>query len=271
MAMIRHPLASDGEFHMDDNLYNNIIEIKKRIQKNKDVLFLVGGDPGNGKSTICSQILYVLDPKTVENYSVHSTMESYTQHGVELGRKGISKGRGKMHDEGRETSSINVLKTKVKIFWDSIYENRFLNMYQAIIQSDFWKTPKDVVFNRALFLIWVLEDKKWNNGVYYFYGKEDMKKLYDRGKKFNNRRPIGNSFKGRFIDFWAGHPDYLTRKASSYFDKYSNEYQPSRLTIKQVVKFILERNPEVQPGLLAKMLLMDRSYFFDIRKEINDG
>ncbi len=51
-------------FHLDDTLYNNIKELPKRIEKDKDVVFLVCGDPGNGKSTMTSQILYTIITNT---------------------------------------------------------------------------------------------------------------------------------------------------------------------------------------------------------------
>ena len=207
---------------MDDFLYNNIIEIPKRnLEKNKDTLILICGDPGNGKSTIASQIGYVLDNTIYNRDCVETTPDGYLKKTLEMYKSSDSKGRVVMNDESRDTGGTNVLKKGVARYWDAIFENRQANLYQILIQSDFFKTPKDIVFHRALFLIYVMEEEDWSNGVFLFFSKKNLIKLWLDGKHAYKLYPHGENFKGRFVSFWAGNPEYLIKKKDSFIDKYT--------------------------------------------------
>jgi hypothetical protein len=270
MVMIPHPLHPNGEFHMDDNLYKNIMPLKKRIAKDKDVLFLDCGEPGDGKSTIASQILYVLDPTIIERDIVFTKADDYIKESLNLTRLSKTKGKAIMHDEGRETGGTNVLKADIKTFWDFEYENRFLNMVQAIVQTDFFKTPTDVINFRARFMVWVVEDDNWNNGIFYFFGRKDMRSLYFKGKKGFDRTPTGYSFQGRFVDFWAGQKNYREKKKERFVSKYTKKKE-SELTLKDVLTFLFARNPGHNPRDAIQLLKMDHSYYFQVKKEWEVG
>lgn len=264
---LSHPLHKEGSFHIDTQLYENIKEAPKRINKDKDVVILICGDPGNGKSTLASQIAFMWDNTIIKNSCIHSTMEAFRSYALELGKNQKSRGKANIHDEARETGGMNVLKKKVSRFWDFIYENRFLNMYQILIQSDFWRTPIDIVFNRALFMLWVIEDSDWNNGQYLFYGKKDMRKLYERGKKKKDRKPSGYSFTGRFTKFWAANPEYLKIKEDNFYDKYDDKDKESKLTIKDVLYFIWQRNSGVRPKDVVNLIKVSETYYFQVKKD----
>lgn len=269
--MIEHPDHPKGAFHMDDNLYKNIVPLKKRILKHKDAAGLICGEPGNGKSTIGSQICYVLDPTIKYREFVYTKATEYIIASNTIGEKGKSTGKAIMHDEGRDLGGTNVLKKEIKTFWDYVYENRFLEMVQLWVHSDFFMTPVDVINMRARFLIWVVEDDDWNNGTFYFFGRGDMKRLYFNGKKSMDRTPRGYSFKGRFVNYWAGKKDYEQKKAERFFNKYRQSKITFNPSVKDLVKIILKRNPNVKPIDAIKVLNVDRSYFFAIKKELESG
>lgn len=272
---INHPNAKKGTFHLDDALYENLLPLIGRTKKmDKDNVFLVCGDPGNGKSTIASQVLYVLDPTIVHDMNIFSDTDEYIEYCLQLGKKNVSGNKSAQHDEARDTGGINVNKKKIRRFWNFMYENRFLNMNHALVQSDFFKVPRDVVYHRARFLIFVKEDKKWKNGTYYFFGRYHMKKLYERGKRFKNLEITGHSFKGYFVDFWAGNPDYLNIKAKNFFEKYKDDEDKKELTLKQVLPFIWKRSyhdPDYSHKDLIRVLKMDESYYFQLKKDWEQG
>jgi hypothetical protein len=270
--MIKHPLHEKGEFHLDDNLYDQIIELPKRVNRDKDALILVCGDPGNGKSTIVNQILYVLDESLIKTKCIHSTVEDYMDYAMKLTEKKETKGKSNIHDESRETGGSNVINKRIKRFWDFIYENRFLNMYQALLQSDFWKTPRDIVYSRALFMVWVLEDEEWNNGTYLFYSKRAMKKLYERGKRLGERSPTGYDFKGRFVKFWAGNQEYLKIKEDNFTKKYGTKHEERLMSLKDAQILAMNRAEDnFSPTAFAKVFKCDVSQVFKYMKQWEQG
>lgn len=270
--IVSHPNHKTGGYHMDDKLYSNIKELPKRIEKDKDVLFLVCGSPGNGKSTQANAILYALDNTMFTSKCIHSTVEDYMKYAVDLAEKKQSKGRSNVHDESRETGGTNVIKKRISVFWDFIYENRYLNMYQALLQSDFWKTPKDIIYSRALFMIWCIEDEEWNNGTFLFYSKQAMRKLYDRGKRLGERTPTGYNFQGRFVKFWAGNPDYLNIKNDNFLKKYREIKKEKLMSLKDAQVLAMERNPDYfKPIMFAKIFGCDVSQVFKYQKQWENG
>jgi energy-coupling factor transporter ATP-binding protein EcfA2 len=241
--LIDHPGHINGKFHIDDDLYNNLIELPKRIGKNKDCCILIVGDPGNGKSTLTSQLGYILNPNIITQNCFITRVEDFKNYQLNLLKTQNTRGEVIVHDEAREAGSLNLMTKKIKAFWDLIYENRFLNMYQFFIQSDFFRTPRDIIFHRAIFMIWVIEDSaNWNNGIFLFYSKKDMKRLYLRGKMQKDYSHSNETFKGRFVSFWAGNPNYLESKENNFIKKYTEKEENKKdITQIQVVKWLLRR------------------------------
>lgn len=220
--MLPHELHDNKAFHMDDDLYNNLIEVPKRIKKNKDALILIVGKPGDGKSTIGSQIGYLFNNNIINENCFFSTIDDYIKYQVKIAENKESRGKVIIHDEARETGGLNILNKEVKRFWDIIYENRYLNTYQILIQSDFFRIPRDIIFARALFLIWVVEQEDWSNGVFYFFSRKQMIRLYDEAKRNYNYNPRYWNFQGRFVSFFAGNPNYLKEKNNNFINKFKN-------------------------------------------------
>ena len=220
--MLKHPLHPNGEFHIDDNLFNNINELKRRPEMDKDNCGLIVGDSGNGKSTIASQIAFILNPDIIKERVYYTTVEDYIKYCMELKLKEKSKNAVIIHDEARETGGLNVLNSRIRTFWDFIFENRYLNMNQFFLQSDFFTTPKSIIKGRARFLIKVIEGERWQNGIFEFYGRKKLRLLYFLGKKLDNEEAVKPDFIGRFVSFFAGNPDYKNEKNNNFINKYKN-------------------------------------------------
>lgn len=265
--IIKHPHHKKGGFFMEKLLYENIRESLRRL-KHKDVLFLCCGDPGNGKSTMGQQCLYVLDPSIIDSECVFDRVEDYQEYIIKMYAAGRSIGKGVMHDEAREAASTRVQEGKIKTFYDHIYENRQAHMIQCLIQSDFWKFPRDIVFNRALFMIWTVEGEQWENGHFYFYSRKKMQALYDRGKRRDGDRSPGKaSFRGTFPDFYAGNPNYLEEKKRKFLEKYKKKKLGQDISVRQVIEWVLARNPDIQIKQLCQALKIEKTYYFRIRKK----
>ena len=265
--IIPHKLHEKGGFHIDDNLYNSIIEVPKRIAKNKDCVALIVGDPGNGKSTLGATIGYVWDNDIINQKCFFSTIKDFKQYQLSLLNKKENRGKVIIHDEARETGGLNVMSKDIRAFWDLIYENRFLNMYQILIQSDFFKIPRDIIFNRALFLLWVVEDQDWSNGIYYFFSKRNMIRLYDEAKRNYNYRPRYYDFSGRFVSFWAADPEYLKQKENNFIQKYKNSNEKNINKYNELLKRIINYDG-IKESLKMEILGIKKSRFYYLKRTI---
>ena len=155
--MIPHPFKPDG-YYMEKELYENIMVLPNRINKDKDVVGVIVGSPGEGKSTLAQQILFPLD-KSININTIKYSMVDYVNYCIDLFNAGKSKGKGVIHDEGKEVlTALTITSKKTRNFMNFLYENRQMNMYQFILTGDFFDLPKSIVMQRVLFMVWVHED-----------------------------------------------------------------------------------------------------------------
>ena len=267
--IIPHPSHPKGGYYMEDKLVENLQALPYRIQKDKDVLGIIVGSPGEGKSTITTQIAYFLDP-TITCDTIKYAYEDYLKYSIGLFDKGQSKGKSVIHDEGKEAlSAVSVLSKRTKKFMDFLYENRQMNMYQYILTGDFFDIPKSIVMQRALFMIWVHEEGEFENGHFKFFNRTDMRKLYIYGKKERNMESSGYSFRGTFSKFYTVDEDkYRQLKKSHlrverYIDDKTHKYSKA-----EVIKQIYIWNPEAEPKLLAEILDYDVDNIYKLRKSV---
>ena len=67
--------------HMNKILRTNLTRVKKNIQQyNGDLLIIVDGEEGSGKSTITNQMARFLDPNFTEKQIAYSSLEAIKMH-----------------------------------------------------------------------------------------------------------------------------------------------------------------------------------------------
>lgn len=258
MAIIPHPLAPNGGFHVDDTLLENIKELPKRCERDKDVVGLIVGDSGTGKSTIASHIGYIFNQEIINQNIYFSKVEDFINYCMKLKESNNSFKQVVIHDEARETGGMNVLNKRIRLFWDFLFENRYLNMFMLLLQSDFFTTPKSIIKGRVSFLIRVREGEGWTNGIYEFYSRPKLKQLYFMGKKLDNEDLVKPDFRGRFVSFFAGNPNYKEEKNNNFLKKYSE--LDKQINNKYVTKYTELENRILNDrfiGLQDKCRLLD--------------
>lgn len=270
---IKHPFK-DTEFNFDNLLHENLMAFKDRVFMDKDVVGLVVGVPGVGKSTITTQCLYVLNGNTDVN-AIKWKYEDYMRHCDKLFKKNKSRGAGIIHDDSRgDINSASVLNRKVKHFMNFLYENRQMNMYQFLLQGNFFDFPKSIVMERAMFLIYVREGDKFENGNFKFYNRADLKMLYIKGKKENNMNAwqTHDAFTGRFDNVYCvDEAKYREIKKDSLdIKRFIDEPKKDKgLNDTTVCRYLIKKNPLAYPTGLDRWI--NKSTVSRVWKEIKDG
>lgn len=255
---------------MDDELYQNLKVLPNRIRKDKDVVAVFVGSPGEGKSTFAQQVLYLFDPD-ISVQSIKYSYEDYVKYSTDLFNKGQSRGRGVIHDEGKEAlSSMNIMTKRTRNFMNFLYENRQMNMYQFILTGDFFDLPKSIVMQRVLFTIWVKEEGEFDNGYFRFYNRKHTKQLYIKGKKTRNMTASGFTLRGTFPKFYTVDEEAYRRLKKSHLkaSRYIDPAKDKEVSIKDCIQLILNRNPDVRPVDVANTLNIEPNYFFTVRKQL---
>lgn len=266
---IKHPLHPKGEFYMEKELYENIILLKARIEKDKDVAAAFVGSPGEGKSTLAQQVLYVLDPN-ISIDSIKYSSEDYIKSCIDLFKKNKSKGVGRIHDEVKEVlSALTQMKQKTRMFMNFLYENRQMNMLHFLLTGDFFDLPKSIVMQRLMFVIAVHEEGKFDNGYFKFFNRPDLRRLYLRGKKERNMRASRYTLRGTFPKFYAvDETQYRSLKRKHLIlERYITEDQDF-ITLKEAQLLAMNRNEHhFSPYTFSKLFNCDVSQCYKNKKE----
>lgn len=270
MTYIEHPRHPEGAYRIEDELYDNLKVLPKRIAKDSDVLGIFVGSPGDGKSTIAQQCAYLLDP-SLSIESIKWSFEDYVKYSIGLFERKQSKGKAIIHDEGRESlSALSMMANRTRKFMNFLYENRQMNMYQFIITGDYFDLPKSIVMQRGTFLIWVHEDGEFDKGFFKFFSKEKMRKLYIYGKKERDMTASNYDFRGTFPRFYTVDEDAYRamKKDSLKVDRYIQEEKGKKsMTIREWLYFLWNMSPNIKPSVIINNTTVDASYYFKLKKE----
>lgn len=271
---INHPLHQKGSYYMEDALFNNLIALPNRIKKDKDVLGVFVGSPGEGKSTIAQQCLYLLDD-SITIKSIKYSYEEYVKYCLTLFENNKSRGKGVIHDEGKEAlSAVSVMTKRTRNFMNFLYENRQMNMYQFILTGDFFDLPKSIVMQRTLFMVWVHEEGEFDNGYFKFYNRKDLKRLYVLGKKHRNMQASRYSLRGRFPKFYTVDEEEYRKLKSRHLsaDRYLDNQKEKMMTLKDAQYLAMQRNPDnFKPSNFARVFNCNPSQVYKYMKEWEVG
>lgn len=204
-----YPLGSfpgqrSGGFHMDGNLKESIDILARKIVK--DMQFIGIGCSSTfgvrtGKSTMFQQIGKYFTSKVNELHKLNNafTMDNIVFDSKELQEKAFQLPPYSciILDEGDDLTASH---------WSSISKDlkRFfrkcgqLNLFILLILPDYFEIPKTYAISRSNFLINVKFEGEFERGFFEFYSFKQKKKLYIKGKKYNDYSVTKPSFFGRF-------------------------------------------------------------------------
>lgn len=192
----KNPLVTDVEgkpLYVDGTLYKNLTGALKNAKKyNGDLLIVIDGPEGSGKSTLGDQVCLIADNHFTEDQNCFSAEE--------LIQKSLSAPawRAKKLDESKEDMDRKRTMSKVNVrLMNFLSQSRQLHQITVVILPSIYDLDAYVAEHRAILLIHCYKHKGKTPGFFAVYGKKGISKLFKWGKKYRNY-PVTPSFIGRF-------------------------------------------------------------------------
>lgn len=207
--------------YMDGYLFNNLWRARENAKRyNGDIIYVVDGEEGSGKSTLNRQISMVLDDRFTEEQICYSTKDAIRLH-FDLG-----KWRAINLDESKEDlDRKSTMSKKNKEFNNLLSQSRQLHKFLGVTLPSIYDLDKYVAEHRASFLIHCYKYKGSRPGYFEFYGKRAITKLFAKGYKFRNY-PVRASFYGRFPNHQVVDLDRYNEKKLEAIEKYREKSKP---------------------------------------------
>ena len=205
-------------YYMNVILQKNLDAAKKAIRQDWDMVFVIDGAEGAGKSVLAQQIAYYCDP----DFNINNIV--FRPHEFKEAILESKKYQAVVYDEafGGLASRRAMSATNVAIV-DMLTEIRQKNLFVIIVLPTFFDLDKYVALWRSRILIHVYADN-FERGNFKFYSYNLKKKLYVGGKKFYNYNIKKPNFRGAFTNFYpVGADEYKKRKHDSLRSFEKNE------------------------------------------------
>ena len=201
---------STYKFSMDGYLHSNLKIAKDVIKKDWDMVFVIDGAEGSGKSVLAMQCGWFCDNSLNIERIVFTPNEF---------RKAVSDAKpyqAVVYDEAytglssRATMSL-INRTLIKM----LAEIRQKNLFIFVVMPTYFDLDKYVALWRSRALLHVYTAKHFERGYFSFFNAERKKNLYVKGKKFYRYGVVPDNFHGRF-------PNYFIVNEKEYRKKKSN-------------------------------------------------
>lgn len=180
------------EIYLDGYLKNNLDMAKAVIKKDWDMLFVVDGTEGGGKSVIAQHIGKYLDNSLCLERIVFTPKEF---------REAIIKAEKYqciIYDEAYGgLSSRQTMSLVNKAIVNLLAQIRQKNLFIIMVLPCFFEFDRYAALWRSRALIHVYTGKGFERGYFSFYNAQKKKALYMKGKKFYEYCVMPN-FRGRF-------------------------------------------------------------------------
>lgn len=260
--MVLHLFPDGQQIFYEEFLYDILRDSKKDVKDDNDLLIIIAGRPGVGKSVLAMQICKLLDPDFNITQVVFRS-EDLIKKSLELGPyKAI------MWDEAREgISSDAALSKKNKMLMDFMAEVRQRNQFHVWCMPDFWEFQMPIATRRSDFFIAVYKEPNpeydresnrsnpFQRGHYEFYGFTEKRRLYIDGKKYHNYAFKGTH--GRYSGAYVVDQE-LYRKMKAEAIRAGGNKDTERLDEKKYIKSLIFRMNNVR-----KLSIRDIAYIIN--------
>src|SRR3990167_1025970 len=221
----------DG-YYMDGYIQGNLDIAKKVIHKDWDMIFVVDGYEGTGKSVLTQQMAFYCDPSL--------TIDRITFNPKDFRKQVLSaeKYQAVVYDEAYGGLSARAYYTEVnRTLVEMLAEIRQKNLFIFIVLPCFFELDKYVALWRSRALFHVYTQDNFKRGSCSFYDQDRKKSLYTNGKRFLNYYRPSPNFIASFVNFYVvNEDDYREKKASSIKTKSGEKVSRARLQRDALVK-----------------------------------
>jgi hypothetical protein len=195
------------QYSMDGYLHKNLTTAKIVVKKDWDMLFVVDGIEGGGKSVLAQQMAKYFD------YDFNIDKVVFTPTNFEEVVKAANKYSCIVYDEAFAGLSSRAAMSKVnKSLVKMLTEIRQKNLFIIIVLPTFFDLDKYVALWRSRALIHIYKGRGFKRGFFSFYSYDKKKQLYVNGKKYYNYSKPSPNFVGRFRNHYTVDKDEYKKK-----------------------------------------------------------
>ncbi len=215
---------------LDGYLKKNLDACKEVMTKDWDMVFIVDGYEGSGKSVLAQQMAKYVDP----TFNIDRICFNPTDFIQQINK--ASKYEAIVYDEAMEGLSSRAAMSLVNRSLVAVLsEIRQKNLWVFIILPCFFELDKYPAIWRSRALIHVYLGDKFERGKFAFFNQERKKQLYVLGKKFYSYHKPASNFYGSFSNGYAvDEKDYRAKKSGALKAREDSE---NRHTPTQLKKF----------------------------------
>lgn len=264
--------VNNKEFYIDGYLKTNLDTAKNIIKKDWDMIFIVDGAEGSGKSVLTMQLAFYCDP-TLNIERIVFTPNAF--------RKTIIKAKkyeAVIYDEAYTGLSARATMSLInRTLVSMLAEIRQKNLFVFVVMPTFFDLDKYVALWRSRALLNVYTGDNFERGYFKFFNKTKKKDLYINGKKFYNYGNPQANFIGRFTNFYpVNEEEYKKKKKESLTDR---EKKAEEAQIKHEVEAAIFNRIMALPQvtldkipnkIIANILGISESYYYIKLKKYQD-
>lgn len=263
----------DKEFGMDGYLHANLTTAKQVIKKDWDMLFIIDGAEGSGKSVLAMQCAFFCD-NTINLDRIVFTPDEF--------RKAVLNSKpfqSIVYDEAytglssRATMSL-INRTLIKM----LAEIRQKNLFIFVVMPTFFDLDKYVALWRSRALLHVYTGKAFQRGFFTFFNAERKKNLYVNGKRFYQYGAYKANFSGRFPNYFVvNEEEYRKKKKDSLLtrEKKADEDAINNQVIDKLLIRFFELPEDVrincQNKVFAQILGISEAWLYIKRRKWENG
>jgi len=275
-------ILSEGEDRensivLPDKLVEKLEKVKKDLKNDLDVVALIVGDVGSGKSTLgrlCCR--YVSDEKFNPRQHMIRSVDDIREV-----IKNAKRGDAVLFDEGSGIfSSTDTLSKKTKYANLVLDVCRGKNLFLIIIAPYFHRIGTSVAIDRSKFLLRTFIDTKTGRkGKMCYYSEKRKEKLYYHIKKNGTLRGVKPNFRSTFGMETSHEELYQEMKSETLdivldsFGKKTEEKakpKPEHEVIRDYRLDLIKKNMETPGKYLMTTLGIAKSQFFRLKKKAKE-
>ena len=209
--------VGNHNFYMDGFLKTNMDRAKEIIKKDWDMVFVVDGMEGSGKSVLAMQIAKYLDPSFNIDRVVFNPFD-FSQAIIHA-----KKFEAVVYDEGfTGLSARATMSTINRSLVTMLAEIRQKNLFVFVVMPTFFDLDRNVALwrSRALFHVYA---EGFKRGSFSFFNSERKKNIYIFGKKTYSYNCKGSmskpNFYGSFTNYYVLDQDLYRRKKKAALER----------------------------------------------------
>lgn len=224
-------------FSMDGYLFSNCQAGKKMLRDDNDLVIIIDGGEGSGKSVLAQQVATTLDP----TFNINRI--TFTPRAFMQAVKDAQKYEAVIYDE-----AFSGLINRTSLTWTNLIivkmlaEVRQKNLALIIVAPTFFDLDRYVALWRSRFLINVYRGKQYERGYFRFFSFEKKKDLFVDGRQRYNYLCTKPDFYGRFSNYYTvNEHSYRQLKYQALVNRKDNLSPSTRMTDKLATDWVLRR------------------------------